>query len=68
MSKKWYVIKVSEENKFNKKRNYIISPYYDNLEKDIKRNKDTIISITPSEEIARKTKKQLNELNQQLQK
>ncbi|ADM73600.1 hypothetical protein LaPh949_gp042 [Lactococcus phage 949] len=61
MSDKWYVIKVSEENKFNKKRNYIISPYYDNLEKDIKRNKDTIISIIPSKEAAENTKRVLDE-------
>ena len=65
MINKWYVIKVSEENKFNKKRNYIISPYYDNLEKDIKRNKDTIISIIPSKETAENTKRVLDE---QLQK
>ena len=68
MIEKWYVIKVSKENKLNfgETQDYLISLYYDDLEDDIDRYGDTVVLITPSEEIARKTKKQLNEFNEQL--
>lgn len=69
MIEKWYVIKVSKENKikFSETEDYLVSISYEDLEEDVERYGDTIVLITPSEEIARKTKKQLNEFNEQLQ-
>lgn len=62
MNKKWYVIKVSEENKLNFRdtEDYIVSIGYDVLEEDVERYGDTIVLITPSEELAKNTKKALN--------
>ena len=67
MNEKWYVIKVSEENKLNfgEKDDYLVSINYEALEEDVERYGDTIVLITPSEELAKNTKKALNE---QLQK
>ena len=63
MIKKWYVIKVGDENK--KKNpwldNYMVQEYVDNLEKAIIDYGDTTVLITPSKEIAESTKKALNE-------
>ncbi|NBK98911.1 MAG: hypothetical protein EOM50_12990 [Erysipelotrichia bacterium] len=63
MSEKWYVIKVSEENKLNFRdtQYYVTSFYYASLEDDIDRYGDTVVLITPSEELAENTKKALNE-------
>lgn len=63
MSDKWYVIKISEENKLNfgETEDYLVSINYDALEEDVERYGDTIILITPSKEIAETTKRVLNE-------
>lgn len=63
MSDKWYVVKVSEENKkkYHVPNNFVVFPCNDAFNQVIERLGDTIILITPSKEIAENTKRALNE-------
>ena len=63
MSDKWYVIKVSEENREKNIPNdsYVVMKYRARLETTITCYGDTTILITPSKEIAENTKRALNE-------
>lgn len=63
MSEKWYVIKVSEENieKNIPHDSYVVMKYRAGLETTITYYGDTTVLITPSEEIAESTKRELNE-------
>ena len=67
MSEKWYVIKVSEENREKNINHdsYVVMKYRAGLETTITCYGDTTVLITPSKEIAESTKKALDE---QLQK
>ena len=60
---KWYVIKLSEENKkkYNEINNFVICKYYEGLEKRISSYDDTTVLVTTSIEIAENTKKALDE-------
>lgn len=60
---KWYVIKISEENKkkYGETNNFVICEYYDDLDEFISFYEDTIILITTSKEIAENTKRKLDE-------
>ncbi|ASZ71837.1 hypothetical protein 88605_46 [Lactococcus phage 88605] len=63
MSEKWYVIKVGDENRKNKPwlGNYLVQVYVDNLEETIIEYGDTTVLVTPSEEVAYRTKRVLDE-------
>ena len=60
---KWYVIKISEENKkkYGETNNFVICEYYDGLDDFISFYEDTIVLVTTSKEIAENTKKVLDE-------
>ena len=63
MSDKWYVIKVSEENREKNipHDSYVVMKYRAGLETTIKAYGDTTVLITPSKEIAERTKRALDE-------
>lgn len=66
MSEKYYVVKLSKEVKINfGGLDYIIVFGYEKIEEDMYRHGATPILITPSKEIAERTKRVLDE---QLQK
>lgn len=60
---KWYVIKISEENKkeYGETDSFIVCEYYDGLDDRISYYDDTVILITTSIEIAKGTKRALDE-------
>ncbi|ASZ71885.1 hypothetical protein HYP40_gp44 [Lactococcus phage 96401] len=63
MSEKWYVIKVSEENreKYSIPEDYVAIKYRDGLENTITEYGDTTILITPSKDVAETIVRELNE-------
>ncbi|AIX12557.1 hypothetical protein WRP3_054 [Lactococcus phage WRP3] len=63
MIEKWYVVKVSEENKkkYHAPNNFTVFPCNYIFDQAIKRLGDTVVLITPSKDIAERTKKALNE-------
>ena len=60
---KWYVIKISEENKkkYDETNDFVICKYYKGLDERISSYNDTVILITTSIEIAENTKRALDE-------
>lgn len=63
MSEKWYVIKVSEENREKNipHDSYVVMKYREGLETTITAYGDTTVLITPSKEIAESAKRALDE-------
>ena len=63
MIEKWYVVKVSKENKkkYYAPNDFTVFPCSDISNQVIERLGDTIVLVTPSKDIAESTKKVLNE-------
>ena len=62
MSKKWYIVKVSEENKekYSITNDYVVLKSRDELEETITEYGDTTVLITPSEIVAETVARELN--------
>lgn len=63
MSEKWYVVKVSEENreKYSIPDDYVAIKYRYGLEETITEYGDTTVLITPSKNVAETIVRELNE-------
>lgn len=63
MSKKWYIVKVSEENKekYSITNDYVVLKSRDELQETITEHGDTAVLITPSKNVAETVVRKLNE-------
>ena len=63
MSEKWYIVKVSDENreKYSIHDSYVVINSRDGLEETITKYGDTIVLITPSKNVAETVVRKLNE-------